>query len=235
MNTSGARPNPSTGATVSGNYRPKKKKGSLLLNMTVWIITGLIGWAVFANIKPYEVIATHFLAGINYAALGNFFTSIPFFGGIFKAVGSLLSLGLGFMLWALFQMLELLPLALFGHANFLDNNITKVGAKKYEVNPGDRWEIKTAKMMSNSLSTEVLRFLIILGISVYVIDFFLCLYIFPPVKGGTTADLFKILYTGQFGKLDWGNMGMALCTVCAVEVLFKLRTMMIAIAEDLKA
>jgi hypothetical protein len=225
----GARPSP-------GQARPqgRKVKQNPILTLLIWTITGLIGWAIFSNVKPYEVIATHFLAGINYQVLGNLFTSIPFLGGLFKLIGSLLGLGLGFMLWAAFQLLELLPLALFGHAGFLDNSIARSGGKKYTPNANDHWEVKVAKRMGNTLSTEVLRFLIILGISVYVVDFFLCLYIFPPVKGGTTADLFKVLYTGQFNKLDWGNIGMALCTVGAVEVLFKLRTVMLKIADDLK-
>ena len=189
--------------------------------------------APLSPLQPYEIIATRFLVGISYEALGNFFTSIPFLEGIFKLIWSLLGLGLGAMLWLAFQLLELLPLILFGHANFLDNSIKKVGGKKHEVYPNDHWEVKVAKRMGNSLSTEVLRFVIIVGISVYVIDFFMCLFVFPPVKGGTTADLFKVLYTGQYNKLHWMNMLIALITVGAVEMLFKLRMILKRIADDI--
>ncbi|MGI2907687.1 hypothetical protein [Tolypothrix sp. VBCCA 56010] len=231
MNTAGTPGNGS--ARPPGYAKPKGKKKFTIITLLMWIITALIGWAIFTNIKPYEVLATRFLIGVSYQSLGNFLTSIPFLGGIFKLIWSLLGLGMGTLLWAFFQILELLPLALFGHSAFLDNSIARAGGKKYNTLENDHWEVKVAKTVGNSLSTEVLRFLILLGIAVYVVDFFLCLYIFPPVKGGTIADLFKVLYTGQFGKLDWGNIFVALITVTAVELLFKLRSILKKVADDI--
>jgi hypothetical protein len=219
------------GGTYTHN---SKRKSPLMIQLLVWTITAIVGAFIFANIKPYEVIATNFLAGINYAALGNILTSIPFLGGIFKLVFSLLGLGLGTLFWAFVQMLELLPLVLFGHGAFLDNSIARSGGKRYGVNKDDHWEVKVAKRIGNSLNTEVLRFLILLGIAVYVADFFLCLLVFPPVKGGTTADLLAVLQTGQYSKIDWGNIGKAIATVGAVEFLVKLRGILVQIAKDLK-
>jgi len=232
VNTAGT---PGNGSTRPPGYaKPKgKKKQPIMITLLMWIITGLIGWAIFTNIKPYEILATRFLIGVSYESLGNFLTSIPFLGGIFKLIWSLLGLGMGTLLWAFFQILELLPLALFGHSAFLDNSIARAGGKKYNTTENDHWEVKVAKSVGNSLSTEVLRFLILLGIAVYVVDFLLCLYIFPPVKEGTIADLFKVLYTGQFNKLDWGNIFTALVTVTAVELLFKLRTILKKVADDI--
>jgi len=237
MNTTGT---PGHGTRPMGHPggmggKPKGKNKFTLVTVLMWIITALIGWAVFTNIKPYEILATRFLIGVSYQSLGNILTSIPFLGGIFKLIWSLLGLGMGTLLWAFFQILELLPLALFGHSAFLDNSIARAGGKKYASNVNDHWEVKIAKGIGNSLSTEVLRFLILLGLGMYILDFFLCLYIFPPVKGGTIADLFKVLYTGQFGKLDWANIFIALVTVTAVELLFKLRSILKKISEDMSS
>lgn len=224
----------SSKATGENHNHNSKGKSPLMIQLLVWVITAIIGAFIFANIKPYEVIATNFLTGINYVVLGNVLTSIPFLGGIFKLIFSLLGLGLGTLFWAFVQMLELLPLVLFGHGAFLDNSIARSGGKRYGVGKQDHWEVKVAKRIGNSLNTDVLRFLIMLGIAVYVADFFLCLLVFPPVKGGTTADLIGVMQTGQYSKIDWGNIGKAIATVGAVEFLVKLRGILTQIAKDLK-
>ncbi|MDJ0677127.1 MAG: hypothetical protein QNJ36_17400 [Calothrix sp. MO_167.B42] len=191
----------------------KPRKEPLFVTMLVWVITAIIGAFIFANIKPYEIIAANFLSGISYQSLGDVVFSIPFLGGIIKLLLRLANFSLGTLFWAFVQMLELLPLVLFGHGNFLDNNISRSGGQRYGANSNDSWEVKVAKYIGNSLSTEVLRFLILLGISVYVADFFLCLMVFPPVQGGNTADLLMVMQTGQFTKIDWGNIGKAIASL----------------------
>lgn len=228
VGTSGARTSP------TGDKTRTNGKSPFMIQLLVWTITAIIGAFIFANVKPYEVIATNFLSGISYQELGNVLFSIPFLGGIIKLLLGLVNFGVGVLFWAFVQMLELLPLVLFGHGAFLDNSIARSSGKRYGVNKNDHWEVKIAKRIGNSLSTEVLRFLILLGIAVYVADFFLCLLVFPPIKGGTTADLWMVLQTGQYSKIDWGNIAKAIATVGAVEFLVKLRGILVQIAQDLK-
>ncbi|MDJ0674017.1 MAG: hypothetical protein QNJ36_01225 [Calothrix sp. MO_167.B42] len=227
----------STTTTIPKNHRNPKANNfvvnSLFIKILTWVITAIIGAFIFANIKPYEIIAANFLTGISYKELGDVVFSIPFLGGLIKLLLGLANFTLGTLFWAFVQMLELLPLVLFGHGNFLDNNIARSGGKHYQANSKDPWEVKVAKHIGNSLSTEVLRFLILLGISVYVADFFLCLIVFPPVQGGNTADLLMVLQTGQYNKIDWSNIGKAIATVGAVEFLVKLRGILVKIAQDL--
>lgn len=166
------------------HYEPKKvnKKGTFLLTVLQWVIVAIIGAFVFANVKPYELLAKQFFSGISYVVVTNVLLNIPILGAIFRAIAAVFNVGMGFLLWSFFQILELLPLALFGHGAFLDNSIVRSGAKRYGENEKDPWEVKTAKYVGNSLGTETLRFLIILGVAIYVVDFFLCLSVFPLSK-----------------------------------------------------
>ncbi|MEL6162579.1 MAG: hypothetical protein AAFR37_02025, partial [Cyanobacteria bacterium J06628_3] len=85
-------------------------------------------------------------------------------------------------------------------------------------------------------NTSVLQlFLIILGVCVYVVDFFLCLTVFPPVQGG--GDVWKLLdivQYQQFSNIDWENIIRAATTVGAVQFLLKLRKIIVQIIRDLK-
>lgn len=213
---------------------PKTGKRPLHLTLLIWIITAIVGAFIFANIKPYEVIASNFFGGIRYEFITNVLYNIPLLGGIFRLIGGLFTFGAGFLLWAFVQLLELLPLLLFGHGTFLENSINRSGGKRFGINKNDHWEVKTVKRIGNSLNTETLRFLIILGVAVYSLDFFLCLMVFSPVKGGTTADLGMILQTGQYSKIDWWNIWKAVATVGAVEFLVKLRLIFVQVADDLR-
>jgi hypothetical protein len=212
--------------------RKDNKMSPLFLKILIWVIYAIIGAFIFANIKPYEIIAANYFANIDYKWIADILTNIPFLGGIFKLIFSLFNFGVGVLLWAFVQMLELLPLVLFGHGEFLDNSIQRSNGKRYGVNQNDAWEVKTAKKIGNSLNTEVLRFIILLGISVYVADFFLCLSVFPPVKGD--ANFLTVLQTGQYSKIDWWNILKAISTVGAVEMLIKLKMLLGRIAEDLR-
>jgi hypothetical protein len=213
------------------NTNTKNRKKPLFMTVFVFVITAIIGAFIFANIKPYEMIAANFFSKIDYSYFGKVLTGIPFLGGLFKVIFGLFNFGMGFLLWAFVQTLELLPLVLFGHGQFLDNSIQRSGGKRYGINQNDAWEVKTAKRIGNSLNTEVLRFLILLGVAVYVCDFFFCLSVFPPVVGG--GNFLTILQTGQYSKIDWWNILKAIATVGSVELLFKLRILIIRIAEDM--
>ncbi len=220
------------------HYEPRKtkKKGTWLLTILRWVIIAIIGAFVFANIKPYELLAKQFFSGISYSEVTNVLFNIPILGAVLRAIGAMFNVGMGFIFWAFVQILELLPLSLFGHGAFLDNSIARSGAKRYGENEKDPWEVKTAKVVGNSLNTETLRFLIILGVTVYVADFFLCLLVFPPVKGGgDIGNLLRVLQIGQYSKIDWGNILRAITTVGAVEFLFKLKNIIDQILDDLKA
>lgn len=219
----------STGYSYNGT-----KKSPLLLQILIWVITGIIASIILMNVKPYEIIATNYLAGISYSEVTDFILNIWIIGAIFGIILKFANFGLGFLLWAFIQTLEIIPMELLGHEKFLDKNIQKASNSAYSNNKGDSWEVKFAKKLRNSLSTEVLRFLIVLGVVVYVVDFFACLTVFPPVVGGgSTWRLLEVIQYQQFNQIDWSNILRAVTTVGAVQFLLKLRKLFVSIIRDL--
>ncbi len=220
--------------TKAYNYNGTQKP-PFMLQILIWVITGIIISIILTNVKPYEIIATQYFAGINYSDIAEFIKGIWVIGAIFGFVLNFINFGFGFLLWAFIQILELIPMELMGHEQFLDNNIQRGNRNQYADSKNDSWEVKIAKKMRNSLSTEVLRFLIILGVCIYVVDFFACLTVFPPVQsGGDVWKLLDIIQYQQFERIDWSNIMRAVTTVGAVQFLLKLRKVIVQIIRDLK-
>jgi hypothetical protein len=215
-------------------FYSENKQAPFALKILTWVITGVIISIILINVKPYEIIATRYLAGISYSNITEFILSIWVIGAIFGLLLRFANFGLGSLLWAFIQILEIIPMELLGHERFLDKNIQKGGRSPYTDSKNDSWEVKLAKKIRNSLSTEVLRFLIVLGVCVYVIDFFACLTVFPPVQGGGDIwGLFDVIQYQQFSQIDWGNILRAATTVGAVQFLLRLRKIIVQIIQDL--
>lgn len=228
------RDSASSGSTTHSYNYNGVKKSPLLLQILIWVITGIVISIILMNVKPYEVIAANYLAGISYSEITDFILSIWLIGAIFGIILKFANFTLGFLLWAFIQILEIIPMELLGHERFLDKNIHKGANSHYSDTKGDAWEVKFAKKLRNSLSTEVLRFLIVLGVCIYVVDFFACLTVFPPVVGGgNTWQLIEVIQYQQFNQIDWSNILRAVTTVGAVQFLLKLRKIFVAIIRDL--
>lgn len=219
---------------VGGASRPRSaKRVPFPLKVLGFCITLVIGAFIFANIKPYEVIAGKFLGSFDYPILREVLFNVPLLGGLFRFISNFFAFTLGTALWAIFQILEILPMLLFGHGRFLNNQVAKHGnAAKYAINANDSWETKAAKFLGNSLSTEVMRFLVIMAIGVYVLDFLLTLTVYPPVKGNF-GDFLYILQTAQWDKINWVNLMVSVCVVFAVEFLIKLQGVVKQVIEDI--
>ncbi|MGB3641680.1 MAG: hypothetical protein WBA39_29500 [Rivularia sp. (in: cyanobacteria)] len=217
----------------SGRSTKKGGKAPLPLKILGFCISLVIGAFIFANIKPYEIIAGKFLSSFDYPYLAEVLYNTPFIGGIIKFIANFFSFGLGTALWAIFQILEILPLILFGHGRFLNNQIGKSGkSAMYAKDANDSWETKAAKFLGNSLSTEVMRFLVLMAIGVYVLDFLLILSIYPPVQGNL-GDFLYILQTSQWDKINWVNLLTSLVVLFAVEFLIKLQGVVKQIIQDI--
>lgn len=224
-----------TNTYAGGTYNyDGSRKAPLALKILIWVITGIIISIILTNVKPYEIIATRYLVGISYSSITEFILNVWVIGAIFGILLRFANFGLGFLLWAFIQILEIIPMELLGHEKFLDKNIKKGSKNPYTDSNDDSWEVKLAKKIRNSLSTEVLRFLIVLGVCVYVVDFFACLTVFPPVQGGgNILRLLDIIQYQQFSQIDWGNILRAITTVGAVQFLLKLRKIIVQIIRDL--
>ncbi|MEO0683905.1 MAG: hypothetical protein AAFY76_02355, partial [Cyanobacteria bacterium J06649_11] len=100
--------------TRTYNYNGTQKP-PFMLQILIWVITGIIISIILANIKPYEIIAARYFRGITYSDLTNFLSSLWVIGGIFSLFMRFINFGFGFLLWAAIQILELIPSELLGH------------------------------------------------------------------------------------------------------------------------
>ncbi|NJN12118.1 MAG: hypothetical protein HC815_30825 [Richelia sp. RM1_1_1] len=202
-----------------------------VLNFAIW---GICGAVILTNIKPYEQLAGMYFSRLDYSYLGDALVAIPIVGLFFSLLFRFANLTAGTLLWIFVQALELIPTELMGHEQFLDKNIQRANRNNYQKDSRDSWEVKVAKRMRNSVSTEVLRFLILLGALTYIADFFLCLTIFPPVQGGGNIwQLLDAISLQRWSVIDWGNILQAATTVGAVQFLLKLRKIIVRVIQDI--
>lgn len=231
--SSGSKDTNFQGTTVED---PSKYNGNFLFQILAWSIWGIVGVFIFLNIKPYQELARMLFAGVSYVPLQSALESIWVIGGLFKFVFSVFDFGVGTLFWVFVQALELIPTECMGSESFLDKNIQRANGngKQYQNEKRDPWEVKIAKRFRNSIPTEVLRFLILVGVLTYIVDFFLCLFVFPPVVGGGNVwQLFDVMQLQQFNRVDWGNILKAVATVGAVQFLVKLRRVVTQVAKDI--
>lgn len=233
--SSSSTKNQYSGTTVNMDATGAPKNYSpFLIKVLVCAIWGIIGVFVLLNIKPYQQLALMLFGDLRFTSLQNALESIWFIGWIFTFFFQFIDFGIGTIFWAFVQALELIPAECMSNSQLLDRNIQRANKNRYQHDKQDAWEVKIAKRFRNSISTEVLRFLIVVGISVYVIDFLWCLTVFPPVVGGGDVwQLFDVLSLQQFGRIDWGNILKAVATVGAVQFLLKLRRIVVQIAKDI--
>ncbi len=206
--------------TKSKNKQSKKnrEKSPLYLSILYWCLYCALGWAAYLNISPYEKMVRYLTGQVQYFDLWEFLSNVWIIGPIFGAISRIFSFGVGAVLWACFQIPEILPLILLGHGLFLKAFIQQAdSAQKYQIKSSDDFALKTAKHAANRMPTEVLSNLLLIMAIAYLLDLFLCCIINPPVQDGSIFDLVAVIATGQYSRLDWNAIGLNLIILFAVE------------------
>jgi len=186
-----------------------------------------LGWAasaaliIFAylNIGPYEQAIRLLFGSGEISGLAAFILSVPILGTMILGAGNLIAWVLGAILWALLQGLELLPMLLFNSRRAL-KGVIESGERSdvLQVNQNDDPALASLKKAYNRLPYSLVRNFRNAALFAYLIDICICLRVYPPVDGGIDQALL-ILTTGAFQLVDWGNVGMLLVTLFAVEAL----------------
>lgn len=135
----------------------------------------------------------------------------------------------GIVMWAIFQILECIPLFLLGTRFGLGTLIASYEQQaqqqeKIAAYPTDDAVLKFLKKKYNSMGLKALDFFRMMAPLAYLIDFLLVWQIFPPLREGYTWS--QIIAGWNFGGLAWGNLVSIVVTVLAFEVvvIFWLRT-----------
>ncbi|MBG1258639.1 hypothetical protein F8S20_05515 [Nostoc sp. BAE] len=205
---------------------PKRENGQKTnswLRLLYWglVIAGI--WFAYLNIQPYER-AVSFLGGkATSSAFISLVAAIPLINGIAAIFSKSLSWILGAILWAVIQIIEVLPLILYNNEKFIQKIVGEAdGRSRYQEKDTDDPTLKMLKRTYNHLPISVVSNLEVLKIFTYTVDFLICLTVYSPVSSGKISDLIFILATGQWGKLDYGNLALALITLFAIEVIVSL-------------
>jgi hypothetical protein len=193
------------------------------LRILYWglVLTGV--YFAYLNIQPYEQ-AVRFLSGkvVNQAFM-YLISVIPIINGIAAFLSAGVTWILGTLLWGVIQITEVLPLILYNHEGFMQQVISNVDSRsKYQVKDGDDPTLAMLKRTYNALPISVVSNLERLKIMTYTIDFLICITVYSPVPSGKFSDFFWFIATGQWGKLDYGNLALALTTLFAIEIIISL-------------
>lgn len=207
----------------SGNRTSSKNIPSQWLKILYWglVLSGI--YFAYLNIQPYEQ-AVRFLSGkvINQAFI-YLVSVIPIINGIANFLGRGITWILGTLLWGVIQIIEVLPLILYNHEGFIQQVISDADAhSKYQPKEGDDPTLAMLKRTYNALPVSLVSNLERLKIMTYTIDFLICITVYSPVASGKFSDLFWFVGSGQWNKLDYGNLALALVTLFAIEIILSL-------------
>ncbi|MUH00342.1 hypothetical protein F7734_51960 [Scytonema sp. UIC 10036] len=214
----------SGGSSSAGSGGQKKKKTpQKWLRILYWGLVGCGIYFAYLNITPYAR-AVEFLGGRTVSQAFLYLISvIPIVNGIAAIVGQGITWLLGAMLWGVIQIIEVLPLILYNHEGFMSQVISNADSRaKYQIKDTDDPTLAMLKRTYNALPISVVSNLEKLKIATYTVDFLICITVYSPVASGKFSDFFWILATGQWGKLDYGNLALALITLFAIEIIVSL-------------
>lgn len=196
--------------------KQKRKKLWTEYGLYAIIIVGL--YFAFLNISPYEKVIALMSSSVRESLIVQVLTSIPFLGWVVQGLGKTLVWGLAAVIWAIIQIIEILPLVIFSDDRLLLTIIQEGDRKAYQINESDDPMLKSVKRIYNRLPLVIVRHIKFAQIFTYTVDFFLLLLIYPPVQG----DAFQFLFTlamGDWQGVNWFNVWMGFVTLFACELI----------------
>lgn len=163
-----------------------------------------------ANIEPYIAITKLVFTDGNGIDVCDTLTFIPFIGRIF-AWGCGLVAGIiyglsGFIVWAVFQIIELLPIANAFNIPFLSRMVQRFQtAPQVEEDQRDRESLRRVKRRYNTVMERSLNALLTFSWVMYILDLGLMSWLYTPLS--------------ELGDLDWMALVRTLLGVFGVELV----------------
>lgn len=143
---------------------------------------------------------------------------VGFFGNRALAI---VSIPVGVVLWAFIQTAEAYPI-LLKHDRKLMRLIALEAdsADRLQVHEGDDPALASLKQWYNAFPLLSIRSANRASLAAYIVDTFICLTIFPPVDGGFGQLLF-VIFTGQWGQINWGSVGLIVTMLFCFEIMVR--------------
>ncbi len=139
----------------------------------LWVASLITAAAIaFANIRPYvnlmKSLGLHFIDKFLIQLLA----AIPIVNALAAVGGNLVTLIAGTALWAIFQIIEVLPVILYNHEGFLEEVIADAeSGKKYSTRQDEDPTIRGLKQIYNKLPVAFLDNLAKVRTIAYGLDF----------------------------------------------------------------
>ncbi|WP_414572831.1 hypothetical protein [Nostoc sp. CCY 9925] len=204
------------------NKKQKSFSSSTLVNALYWVVAALVLFFMYLNIQPYAVGVRLITGnGINHSFIINLILDIPIIGGLLGLFIYGFNWIVGFLLWAAIQTIQLFPIVLRRDRRFMQSVISECDShSKYQIKENDDPALKALKRWYNKFPALTISRSRTAALFAYVVDFSICMMVYPPVQGGFD-DLMFVVITGQVSRIDWGNVIKLLLTIFIVELCVK--------------
>ena len=182
-----------------------------MLRLLKYLLLAAGGLLLIVNIEPYiavtQLIFSDKTSGVDVCST---IGGMPFVGGILKGgcglIGEVAYALAGFVVWAIFQIVELLPIANSFNIPFLSNLLGRMQtAPQVQEGESDRDAVRRIKKKHNSIVERSLGALLAFSWVMYLLDLGLMSWLYSPLS--------------ETGELDIKALARVLLGVFGVEVV----------------
>ncbi len=192
----------------------------------LWLLLFLlllgIGAAIAWNVQPFIEMTSLIAKSVDQGAVESFLGKIPVIGDLLLWIGGGIIVITGSVWFIISQALELAPTLMTSsdkHTLRMINAITQsVGL---EVHQSDHTDLVWLKNTYNNRLIASVSFFRTCRTVVLTMEAAICWITHPPVAG-SPLDFILYLCTGQFDKINWGNVALTISLLFLIECLVKI-------------
>lgn len=208
---------------TSANYYDTQQGTSArtVVKVLYWLCVAAGLWFAYLNVFPYATAVKFVLSSTVDNGLMHLLGKLPVIGALVAFIGISTHWIIGLILWLCIQTVEVFPVVLKRDRAFVRTVLTEQeNAPKLPIRETDDPATRALKVWFNKFPMLTVSTARTYSLFVYVIDFLICLAVYPPCDGGFT-QFFFLLMTGQFSALNWYNIGLTAVTLFAVEIIIQ--------------
>jgi hypothetical protein len=195
------------------------RERTLLKILRACLLVGM-GYFILGNVRPYVDIVDSLLFQWADTGLFAMLLKVPLIGWFLGGGIDLTKVAIGGILWAILQLLELLPTFLNNSPGFMLAALARMnGWKKLPIKRSESDIAKRLKVNYNAIPEKSIEDANLARACAYLLDGVICLLFYQPIEGGWEG-LNTMMLTGDWSYIRWAQVGFIFTTLFAVEVLY---------------
>jgi hypothetical protein len=196
-------------------YKGRAKSGvRSVRTILYWLAIGVAALVAGANTIPY-------IKAVDIA-LFNIFDLDGWIGVFANPALSIAAIPMGILLWAFIQTAETYPILLKHDRKVMRLIALEAESSDYmDISDDDDPALASLKYWYNRFPTLGIRTANRAALVAYLVDTAICVSIFPPVDGGIDRLIF-VIFTGQWGLVNWGSVALILTMLFCFEFMVRL-------------